>query len=361
MTDLSLSDTPLPAEPPVEDETAPARVAPWRLVHAWFLRHQTVLWWMHSAWALAFGIGVMWLGARDVRWLRLTYGYIAFIWLSSMALPWVARLEWLPRPAHAWLQLAVNYFNKNFYQQLLFFVLPLYWASTTLPSRNAWFMVLVALSAVLSTFDVVYDRHLSVRRTLTATFFAFNLFATVNVILPVLWGVDTVLAMRSSVALAAVGFMTIRSGLAGLSPLRQWRVALVGGLVLLLMTEYGRPLIPPAPLALGPTVFGRAIATGSLRIASPLDAWTASDGGRLAVVSAIRAPVGLHDRVRLVWSVEGKEFQRSRGIDVVGGRAAGYRVWSVVAVPATRAGQRIVLNLETEGGQLIGRTSLPVR
>ena len=356
-----MSDAPLQAEPPTAGTAPPARAPRWRAGQAWLVRHEARLWWLHSAWALAFGIGVMWLGARDVRWLRLTYGYIAFIWVSSMMLPWLVTLEWLPRPVRTGLQVSVNYFNKNFYQQLLFFVLPLYWASTTLWSHNAWFLVLVAVSAVLSTFDVVYDRHLSVRRALTAAFFAFNLFATVNVILPVLWGVGTVLAMRVSVALAALGYMTIRSGLTGLAPIRPRRVALVAGLVLLLATEYGRPLIPPVPLALGPTVFGPTIVPTSLRIPSPLDGWSASDGGRLAVVSAIRAPVGLHDRIRLVWSLDGDEFQRSRSIDVVGGRAAGYRVWSVVTVPATRAGQRILLNLETEGGQLIGRASLPVR
>jgi hypothetical protein len=99
----------------------------------------------------------------------------------------------------------------------------------------------------------------------------------------------------------------------------------------------------------------------SLRVPNPLDAWPASRAGRLAVVTSITAPVGLHDRVRLVWSLDGVPFQRSRHIEVVGGRTAGYRVWSVVAVPAARAGQRVLLHLETEGGQLIGRASLPVR
>jgi len=356
-----MHDATTPSIPTPPNAVDAAAAGPFRRLHAWLARHQVLLWSLHSLWALAFGIGVMWLGARDVRWLRVTYGYIAFIWLTSMALPWLLAREHLPGWLRTGVKLAVDYFNKNFYQQLLFFVLPLYWTSTTFSSPNGWFVIVVAGSALLSTIDLVYDRHLARRRTLTAVFFAFNLFATVNVILPVLWGVSTITAMRLSVALAAAGFVTIRAGVAGLSPLRRWRTALAGALVLFMITEYGRPFIPPAPLALGATTFGTRVDAGSLRVSSPLEAWPAGAGGRLAVVTAIRAPAGLHDRVRMVWRVDDAEFQRSRSIDVAGGRSAGYRVWSAVAVPATRAGQQVTLDLETDGGQLIGRASLAVR
>lgn len=352
-----------PSRPDARDTPAPLpRQRWWRRLGAWLSHHETLLWSLHSAWALAFGVGVMWLGARDVRWLRVTYGYIAFIWLSSMALPWLVTRDVLPAGLRAWLQMAVNYFNKNFYQQLLFFVLPLYWASTTFWSPNSWFVALVAVSAVLSTVDVVYDRHLSARRSLNAVFFAFNLFATVNVILPVLWGLRTVTASRVSVALAAFGFLSLRAGAwPVLSSRRRWPVAVAGGALLFALTEYGRPYIPPAPLVLGRTTFGATVLPESLRVPAPIETWTSRDGGRLAVVTAIAAPAGLHDRVRLVWSLDDVVFQRSRSIDVVGGRAAGYRVWSVVMVPASRPGQRLRLELETEGGQLIGRAVLPVR
>ena len=74
-------------------------------------------------------------------------------------------------------QLVINYFNKNFYQQLLFFILPVYWLSTTPGSRNVVFVVLIATAALLSTMDLIYDRHVAMRRVLTALFFAFAVFA----------------------------------------------------------------------------------------------------------------------------------------------------------------------------------------
>ena len=66
---------------------------------------------------------------------------------------------------HGIVRTSVYIFNKNFYQQVLFFVLPIYYASATLSSRNFLFVLLLVASALLSTLDIVYDRHLSVRRS----------------------------------------------------------------------------------------------------------------------------------------------------------------------------------------------------
>ena len=273
---------------------------------AWLRRHETALWWLHSGWALAIGIGVLWLGARNYAWLRVTYAYVAFIWLASFALPRLLRSPRIPAPWHRPLQLAVNYFVKNFYQQLLFFVLPVYWASTTFGARNSWFVVLVAASAVLSTFDVVYDRYLSAKRHLTAVFFGFNLFACVNVVLPVLWSVSTAAALRISAALAVLGMMSIaverprlrrRSTTAGL---------VLGSLAVAALVEFGRPLIPPAPLRVVRAEFGDQIQRQPPVIPRPLTTLGAGFSGRLYLVTAISAPLGLRDRVRHVWSVDGR-------------------------------------------------------
>jgi hypothetical protein len=113
---------------------------------AWFHLHQEKLWWLHSLYALALGVGFMWLGKRNFAFLRVAVFHIIFIWLSSLLLPKFLThsrvpARWAPR-----LQLLVNFFNKNLYQQMLFFVLPIYYASATLWSRNTAFVALVALS-----------------------------------------------------------------------------------------------------------------------------------------------------------------------------------------------------------------------
>ena len=134
----------------------------------WLHLHQEKLWWLYSLYSLLLGIGIMWLGKRNFYFLRLVVFHISFIWLSSLFLPKVLNHPRLPARWAPRLRLLVNFFNKNLYQQMLFFVLPIYHASATLGSRNLIFVFLVALSALLSTIDVVYDRHLSVKRGLTA-------------------------------------------------------------------------------------------------------------------------------------------------------------------------------------------------
>ena len=118
--------------------------------------------------ALLFGIGVMWLGHRNFAFLRVTLFYVFFIWITSLLLP---RL--VPRLGQRWgrwLQRVIHYFNRNFYQQILFFILPIYYASATLRSRNMVFVILLTASALLSTLDVVYDRHLSTKWSRAALF-----------------------------------------------------------------------------------------------------------------------------------------------------------------------------------------------
>jgi len=341
---------------------APASAAPGRCsrAHQWVLRHETVLWWVHSAWALVFGIGMMWLGARDFRYLRLAFVQVGFIWVSSLLLPRLARSPRLGPGVRERARQLVNYFNRNFYQQVLFFVLPVYWGSITPGSVNVLFVVLVAFSALVATLDVFYDRHLSVRAGLAGVFFAFNLFVCANVALPVLWSVSNARAMRASALLAIVGFATL--ALRG-RHLRRGRVlaaVLVAALSLLGLLEWGRRVIPPAPLRLAETGFGTGVdrATRTLvgRKASVPAGWT----GTLIGFTAIRAPLGLSDRVRHRWTAGGSQLRTTPYYVVSGGREQGFRLWTAVAIPSLPRRTVVQLDVETEGGQLIGRVRLPV-
>ena len=104
-------------------------------------RHQDKLWWFHSSYSLLLGIGVMWLGTKNFTYLRLAVFHIAFIWLSSLALPLLARLRSACRSDwHRRLRLLINYFQRNFYQQLLFFILPIYYLSATWGAGNMLFV-----------------------------------------------------------------------------------------------------------------------------------------------------------------------------------------------------------------------------
>ena len=362
-----LGDT--PAAPPL-DPAVPGSsnfpIGPGRrlsLLHAalkdFIGRHRNLLWWLHSAYAFALGIFVMWLGSRRFAYLRIVVFDIAFIWITSLFLPTIANSPRLPAKWQGRVRLVINYFNKNFYQQLLFFVLPLDYASATLGSRNMLFVGLLALSAVLSTMDIVYDRYVSVRWPLTALFFAFNLFACINVMLPVLWGVSNYWALWISAILALAGFASILyqwSGRRGAGAKLALAAAAIG---LSLVIYYFRSFIPPAPLRLVDAEFGRSIK--GLAVMAPIDALPAPGSGKIAGLTAIKAPLGLLERVRHAWYLDGKLLYASPYYPVTGGREEGYRIWTQITWKDNFQGATLVLEGETRGGQLIGRATFPKR
>ena len=323
----------------------------------WFQRHTNKLWWLHSIYALLFGVGIMWLGARNYNYLRVTVFHVGFIWLSSLYLP---KLLDHPRLSPRWaerLRLAINYFNKNFYQQVLFFILPIYYGSATVSSGNIIFVFFLGISAVLATLDVVYDRHLSVRRGLTACFFAFNLFALINVMLPVLWSIGNNWATRISAVFAALGFVTIFQPFSQVR-YRQYVAAVGAALLLLVLVEFTRAYIPPAPLRVVAAQFGSDYQTETKSVEPVLTEAEPGQARRLHVITAIKAPLGLKETVQHRWHKNDKLVWASPFIQVTGGREQGFRLWTNYLFDVIEPGAVVRVDAVTEGGQLIGRAKI---
>jgi hypothetical protein len=322
----------------------------------WAQRHHNKLWWLHSLYALALGIGFMWLGKRNFAFLRVAVFHIGFIWLSTLVLPYLLRHPRVPEPWAPRLRLVINFLNKNLYQQMLFFVLPLYYASATMNSRNLFFVLLVGVSAILSTADIVYDRHLAMKRSLTAAFFAFNMFVLVNVMLPVVWSISNTAAMRIAGALAILSVVTLNYP--AFQSVR--RLAATFGLLLMmvLLVEVGRPFIPPAPLRLVSAEFGRDFHKESLQIVEPLARVEPANEIRIYALTAIKAPLGLRERLQHRWRLNGRIVCTSPFYDIVGGREEGFRLWTSCVFSSVPRSAAIRVDVETEGGQLIGRAIL---
>ncbi|MCC6129596.1 MAG: DUF2914 domain-containing protein [Acidobacteria bacterium] len=321
-------------------------------------RHEKVLWWLHSAWALLFGILFMWLGAKNFTYLRVAVFHLAFIWVASLFLP---VLLGHPRLAPAWaerLRLAINYFSKNFFQQVAFFVLPLYHKSATYPSRNTLFMALLAVSAVLSTLDTVYDDHISKKWHLIGLFLAFNIFASFNVMFPVLFQISNTAGLTLSAALSALVFASLTFRHAGFSGARRYSMSAAGALLVFAVALLGRRFVPPAPLTLASGTFGTALAKGRLEIAEAVGSFAAGSPSRLYFLSAVRAPMGLSEKINHVWYAGGRKVYESRLGSIVGGRAEGYRYWSTVQVPKRAEPVEVEVQVLTQGGQLIGRSRI---
>jgi hypothetical protein len=321
-------------------------------------RHDRLLWSLHSLWALALGVVVMWAGARNYAWLRVTIFHLTFLWIAGLFVPTLVdraddRARWRGR-----LRLVINYFTKNFYQQLLFFLLPIYYASATAWAPNLLFVAFLGVSALISTLDVFYDRHLSVKRGLTAVFFAFNLFACINVMLPVVFRISNRVALPVSATLAVLAFATIRYRLGELA---RYRIRLhvgLAGIVLVLLVALGRPLIPPAPLRVIRTDFGTGVDRAALRIAGPVTSLPAGWSGRVYAVTAIYAPLGLRDRVGHRWYQDGRLVYASPYYSLAGGRPEGFRLWTAASVKDLRPGGRVRVDVRSESGQLVGRAEV---
>jgi hypothetical protein len=223
------------------------------------------------------------------------------------------------------------------------------------------FVAFIAVCAVLSTLDVVYDRHLSVRRTLMAVFFAFNLFACINVMLPTVWRISNAVALPTSALIALGAFISI------IWPKTQGerRNALVAigtsGAVLLATVVWGRGFIPPAPLQLVRSDFGRSVDPARYRVPFPDRELPAGWSGPVYGMTAILAPVGLEDKVGHRWYLDGQLLFASGFHTVRGGRADGFRLWTSVVLPhAAAPGSRLRLEVVTEAGQMIGRSQIRV-
>jgi len=86
---------------------------------------------VHSAYALLLGVVMMRLSTRNFVFLRFAVVYIAFIWATSLILPSVLENAGVSVCWKERLRLLLNYFQRNFYQQVLFFILPFFGVATS--------------------------------------------------------------------------------------------------------------------------------------------------------------------------------------------------------------------------------------
>ena len=326
---------------------------------AFLARHQATLWWLHSIWALGCGVAVMWIGTHPFAFVRVAVVYVVAIWVASLFSP---RL--LAHPAVGdrapWLRLGVNYLSRNFYQQVLFFVLPIYYASATPTSANMILVVLIAISAVISTLDVVYDRHLSTHRDLVAAFFAGNFFVCLTAAVPIVWHVGPSLALRISAGLSFIGFASFYLGRRVGSDPKPWIGMLGAVLLLALVITRGTRLVPPVPMRLSTTAFGDDVDRQTLQMRERFDRVPGGWSGTLDAVTAIHAPMGLTESVRHRWRIDGVIVRSTEAHQVSGGRKEGFRLWTALPVERAPVGAHITVDVETDSGQLIGRATILV-
>ncbi len=324
-------------------------------------RYARLFWGLHSAWALVTGGIVLVLAHNRYGFLPWVVLFLALTWASTLFFSRFASHE--GSKAMRFAQGFVSYLTRVMYQETLFFLLPFYFYSTTFPSWNCLYLVVLASLAVLSCFDMLFDRLLREKRWFAFAFFGVVTFSALQFFFPLLlkvhfrWGayLAAVLSLLAALPLA-FSWAELRK------PARLCQVA--AALVLSLAAIRGlRGAIPPVPLRLTKVIFATTLDRRTL--ATPRE-WENEipieelRNGRLYVVATVFSPTRLPATLRIRFRLEGKTLRWSKDVTLVA-HPKGFRIWDVLRASGggVKAGLYEV-EVWTDERQLVGRRTVRV-
>jgi hypothetical protein len=319
------------------------------------------IWWLHSSFALIFGVGVMLFARHGLAYADKLLIILLISWLSMFI-----ALRFIVGPANRrenegigrkGVRLVSNYIIKQFYQQMFFFLVPLYASSATwsLSSFNWWMAPVLLVCAVISTMDLVFDNFIMERRRLASVMYGLAMFGLLNVLLPLVFGVThleglIVAAAATPPATALLSF-SLKSVL---SP--QGTVLTLGATGgLLAVVWFARGLVPPAPLAMPESAVGHG-SMGSYECLPPSKHTLREDQlDGLRCGSWLVEPGGVKEDVVHIWKHEGEVVARIVPEKVTcDGDGVVYRsVLPPIELPRDPKGNWACIT-ETKGGQLVG-------
>ena len=328
---------------------------------AFTARHAWARWvqrWGISLGSLAFGVATLLVFRRGIEYFPWFVGYLLLLWLAGVVFA-ETRRRLAPRgPRLLWL--AVDYTVQSLFHGLLVFLLPIYYAGTTLTSANVGCLLFLGVAAVLTSVDPWYRAILTRYRRIEILLFGFGLFASLNVAFPLV-GVQPTWALPltgvfSLLALAPVLHRGPKRSWPA-APLRAGLWGVVAALLLWLLRAY----IPPVPMHMTRGTFARSVSllepqeTVTSLPVSEARAW-----GGLTAFTAIAEPAGLREPIYHVWRKDGIVVARVplalMGVEHPGG----FRTYSRKSgLGANPAGSWMV-DVLTTYDQLIGRIHLVI-
>ena len=308
--------------------------------------------WGISCASLAGGFLTLFVFRRELPHAPWIVGYLLLLWLL-IALSVQLRENFRATRAGRLVLGAADYTIQTLYHGVLVFLLPAYWASTTLDSPNVAFLSVLAILVLLATFDPWYRALAEWTTVVTDVFFFVSAFAALNVALPLV-GVPPFWAMLLAAWTAVVGLAPALRR----SRRWPWRRALkstaLAGLVVAALAFAARGGIPPAPLFVARAALARDVAAGE-----PVDelgtSLSAEDLRGIVAFTAVYAPAGLHQPISHVWRREGRVVSVVKLSPLHGGRREGFRTFSRKTVLPSDAEGRWSVDVITDSGQLIGR------
>jgi len=312
--------------------------------------------WGVSFASLTGGVFTLFFFRRGLPHVAWIVGYLLLLWLVFAFLVEMRQpLADSGRRSGRLVISAADYTIQTLHHGLLLFVLPAYYASATLTSLNAFFLVLLVVMALLATFDPWYRAIVHPRPWLGYILLAVSIFAALNVALPLV-GLPPYVSLLASAFAASVAVTPVVRRASGRTWRAALRVTLAIGVVAATLAAVGRAWIPPAPLFMArAAIMWDVIDLDNIEALPPtINAGEVKERG-LVAYTAIYAPAGLRQRVSHVWRHRGQVIEVVALAPVLGGRREGYRTYSrKTSFPAEPEG-RWSVDVVTASGQLIGR------
>jgi Family of unknown function (DUF5924) len=324
-------------------------------------RYSRAFWAVHSAWALITGGLVLVLAHNRYGFLPWVVLFLTLTWASTLFFSRfaVGRTSAGLRFAQGF----VSYLTRVMYQETLFFLLPFYFYSTTFPSWNSGYVVALAGLAVLSCFDMVFDRLLRTRRPFAVGFFAVVTYSALQFFLPLLFHVQIHNGAYLAAGFAFFASLPVAYSWQELKRGRRQALIALALVAIVVVLKVGRTLLPPVPLRLSAMSFAVDIDPRTLQLDHELKGVTRTTdliGGRLCARATIFSPGTLPVRLRFRFYRDGTLLKSSRALDLVA-HARGFRVWSALRPGATGFPPgRYRVEVVTDEGQLVGRDDLTV-
>lgn len=317
-----------------------ARAMTWRDLHA---RYARLLWALHSAWALISGIVVLVLARNRYGFLRWVVLFLALTWGSTLFFSRLNRFA----------QSVVSYLTRVMYQETLFFLIPFYFYSSTFPSWNSLYVLVLSAFAVLSCFDLLFDRLLREHRWFAIGFFAFVSFSALQFLLPLLLGTHIDIAELIAASIAFIAAVAL------VGRWKDVRVAIIFAAVLVAVQIF-RPLLPPVPLRMTSLRFAGALERSTLRTSPQFDKEIPSSElrrGRIYAVATVFSPERVPAQMQMRFLQHGKVLRASRLLELTA-QPGGFRIWDSIRVsPDERDPIRVEL---WTGRQLLGKRDIRV-
>ena len=323
-------------------------------------------WWLHSFWALFFGIGVM-LVARE----GLAYADSLLIVLGASWLLIFFAFRFVVGPENRkdsenvgrkGVRLMTNYMIKNLYQQMFFFLVPMYAFSATwsLVSFNWIWAPVLLFCAVVSTMDLLFDNFIMERKALAASMYGIAFFCMLNLMLPIVFEFEHFFALMFAATITplTVALLTFR-----LRNVFSSKGAIIIGtstLATIALAWFGRIIFPPVPTSLSDIAVGHGT-RGSYECLPSTKKEVPANALEFLRCGSTTSMLGdVENEIVHRWIFEQESLQIKSPENVIGCGSDLYVSYiSTDELPEDPIG-KWSCRVETKGGQLIGQTHFEI-